>query len=212
MLDIPVLNTDGKEVGKVSIDAAHLGGKVRPRLLKQAIVMYQAALRVGTAATKSRSDVEGSTRKLYRQKGTGNARMGAIRTPVRRGGGCTFAKRKRDFSKRMPKRMRRLACRNALLARILSGDVVVMDNLQISKPQTRALASVLNGVGADRGCLLALDQRDDAVYRSSRTLPRTEVLPVADLNAYALLRRRKVVFTKAAFEALNQKLSADAKS
>lgn len=208
MLDIPVLNDTGKEVGKVAIDPAHLGGKVRPRLLKQAIVMYQAGQRVGTASTKGRSEVDGSTHKLYRQKGTGNARAGAIRTPVRRGGGCTFAKSARDFSKRMPKRMRRLACRNALLARILAGDVVVIEKLEFDKPQTGRLQSTLRGLGADRGCLLALAEPNTEIYKSGRGLPRTEVIPVSELNAYALLRRKKVVFTKAAFDVLNQNMAS----
>ncbi len=95
----------------MAIDEAHLGTRVRPKLLKQAIVMYQANRRQGSAAGKSRGMVQGSTRKIFRQKGTGNARMGAIRNPVRRGGGQTFFKRPRDFRQRMPKRMRRLAAR-----------------------------------------------------------------------------------------------------
>ncbi len=202
MLEIPVYSEAGAEVGKVAIDEAHLGGKVRPRLLKQAIVMYQANQRVGTATTKSRGMVKGSTRKLYRQKGTGNARAGNVRTPVRRGGGHTFAKKNRDFGKRMPKRMRRLACRNALLARIQASDVVVLENITMSEPRTGQLLKMLSAVGADRGCVLALDQPNDAVYKSGRGLPRTEVRMFGELNAYDLLRRKKVVFTKAAFEAM----------
>src|SRR5210317_1804219 len=109
MIDLAVYNTDGKEVDSLKVDEATLGGSVRYALLKQAVVMYHANKRVGTAANKSRSMVAGSSKKLFRQKGTGNARVGNIRTGKRKGGGVTFAKTKRDFSKSMPKKQRRLA-------------------------------------------------------------------------------------------------------
>src|SRR5210317_1597345 len=114
MIDLAVYNTDGQEVDSLKVDEAAFGGSVRHPLLKQAIVMYHANKRVGTAATNSRGMVAGSTRKIYRQKGTGNARMGTIRTPVRIGGGVAFAKKVRDFGKDMPKKQRRLACDSAL--------------------------------------------------------------------------------------------------
>ena len=107
MIDLSVYNTEGQEVDKLKVDEMLLGGEVRYALLKQAIVMYHANKRVGTAATKSRGMVAGSTRKLFRQKGTGNARVGNIRTGKRVGGGVTFAKTVRDFGKRMPKKQRR---------------------------------------------------------------------------------------------------------
>ena len=125
MIDVAVYNREGKEVETLQVDENLFGGIVRYPLLKQAIVMYHANKRVGTAATKSRGMVEGSTRKLYKQKGTGNARAGAVRTPVRVGGGHAFAKVARDFGKEMPKKQRRLACDSAILAKLQSGRVVV---------------------------------------------------------------------------------------
>lgn len=208
MLDVPVYTVEGKQIDKMPIDEAQLGGRVRAHLLKQAIVMYQANQRLGTAATKCRSMVEGSTRKLYRQKGTGNARMGAIRTPQRRGGGRAFAKRPRDFRLSMPKRMRRLACRNALLARILAKDVLIFDTLDFDRPQTARLRAAFEAVGAADGCLLALHEPHMAVIKSGRNLPKTDVRQVSDLNAFDLLRRKKVIFTKAAFESLSERLAA----
>ena len=127
MIDLAVYNTDGQEVESLKVDEAVFGGSVRYSLLKQAIVMYHANKRVGTAANKGRSMVSGSSRKLFRQKGTGNARVGNIRTGKRVGGGVTFAKESRDFSKRMPKRQRRLARDSAILAKLLSNNVVVVD-------------------------------------------------------------------------------------
>ncbi len=209
MLDVPVYSNEGLQVGKVAVDEAHLGGRVRPVLLKQVIVMYQANKRQGSSGTKSRGMVRGSTRKLYRQKGTGNARVGSARTPQRRGGGRAFPKCQRDYRKRMPKRMRRLACRNAVLAKLLSDDVVILDSLSMDQPRTGQLQSVLRAVGVDRSCVLALSEIDPIILKSGRNLPRTDVTVVSDLNAYGVLRRKKLVFTKAAFEVLSAKAARE---
>ena len=202
MVDVPVLSTKGEQVGQMSINDTHLGLRVRPQLLKQAVVMYLANRRQGSASTKSRGMVQGSTRKLYRQKGTGNARMGSNRTPQRRGGGRAFAKKSRDFSKRMPKRMRRLACKNAILAKILSNDVLILEELSFEHSRTRELRSVLSAVGAARGCVLALEAPDLTLYRAGRNIPKADIRPVVELNAYDVLSRKKLIFTKAAFESL----------
>lgn len=202
MLEVPVYTTEGKQTGQMGIEEDHLGSRVRPPLLKQAIVMYQANLRQGTAAGKSRGQVKGSTRKLYRQKGTGRARVGSARTPQRRGGGQAFAKTARDFRLRMPKRMRRLASLNAVLAKILAGDVLILDELSFSEPKTNKLKSILSAVGAQRGCVVALDAPDKVIYQSGTNLPKTDIRPVRELNAYDVLRRNKLIFTKPAFEAL----------
>jgi len=202
MLTIPLYNFSGERTGEVEIDPGALGSRVRPALLKQAIVAYEANQRLGSSATKSRSMVEGSTRKLYRQKGTGNARMGPIRTNVRRGGGVAFAKGAQNFTQAMPKKMRRLARDNAVLAKILSEDAVVVDDLAMSEPKTRRLAEFLGKVGAGAGCVVALGEPNENVYKSGRNLPKTEVRLFGDLHAYEVLRRRKLVLTRPAFEEL----------
>ena len=137
MIDVAVYNREGKEIETVQVDENVFGGKVRLPLLKQAIVMYHANKRVGTAATKSRGMVKGSTRKVFRQKGTGNARVGNARTGKRVGGGVTFAKVARDFSKDMPKKQRRLAKDSAILNKLKSGSVVVVDELNFDAPKTK---------------------------------------------------------------------------
>ena len=129
MLDIPVFDAQGEPSGSVQIDPQVLGGRVRPQLLKQAIVMYQANARQNTSATKSRGMVRGSTRKIYRQKGTGNARMGTRRTNIRRGGGVAFAKGAQDYSQSMNKKMRRLARNNAILAKVMRSDVLLVEDV-----------------------------------------------------------------------------------
>lgn len=202
MIDVPVYNEQGQQVDLVKLDEGQFGQHVRPALLKQAIVMYQANQRQGSAATKNRAQVEGSTRKIYRQKGTGRARMGAIRTPIRRGGGRTFAKEPRDFSKTMPKRMRRLARDNAILAKALSQDMVVIEGLQYDAPKTRRFASMLAAVGASGSCLVALEEHSETIWKSGRNIPKTDICQVRELNAYDILRRRKLVVTRQAFDAL----------
>ena len=118
MIELPVLNREGDEVDRIQVDELQFGGRFRGALLKQAIVMYHANKRQGNAVTKSRGMVTGSTRKLFRQKGTGRARMGTARTVIRRGGGVAFAKQNRDFRKRMPKKQRRLARDSAILEKM----------------------------------------------------------------------------------------------
>lgn len=201
MLEVPVYNESGQQVGTEQIDEALLGATVRLPLLKQAIVRYHANLRQGTVAQKTRGEVAGSTRKLYRQKGTGRARMGNLRTPVRRGGGNAFPRKPRDFSQDMPRKMRRLARFNAVLAKISSNDALIVDGLSFSEPKTKRLASLLKAVGADRGCVLATNGTDTLVYKSGRNIPRTEIMNVADLNAGVILTRRKLIFTREAFGA-----------
>jgi large subunit ribosomal protein L4 len=207
MIEIPVYRMDpqrgGTErIGAEQLDPALLGGEVRPKLLKQAVVMYQANARQNTVATKNRSKVEGSTRKLYRQKGTGNARMGAVRTNLRRGGGVTFCKGGQLYTQDLPKKMRRLARNNAILAKAESGDVVIVEGLTFEKPRTKMFATLLSAVGGERGCVVALGSFDHNTHLSGRNIPKTEVKPVRELNAYDILRRRKLIFTRDAFQSL----------
>lgn len=205
MIDIKVYNREGKELENLQVEESLFGEAVRPALLKQAIVMYHANKRVGTAATKSRSMVAGSTRKLYRQKGTGNARMGTIRTAIRTGGGVAFAKTTRDFGKSMPRKQRRLACDSALLAKMQSGNVVVVDELEFDAPQTNEFARILGNLKIDRSCLVTLPEQDVNVYKSARNIPKVNVMKVADLNAGDICNTQKMLFTKEAFTALLDK-------
>jgi large subunit ribosomal protein L4 len=201
MMELSVYNRSGQEVEKMSIDESVLGGAVRYALLKQAVVMYHANKRVGTAATKSRGMIAGSDKKLYRQKGTGNARMGNRRTPVRVGGGVAFAKIARDFGKRMPRKQRRLARDSAVLAKLRKDQVVVVDELPFDQPRTKDFVGVLKNLKIDRSCLVAVKEHDENVYKSARNVQKVSVLPVADLNAGDICLRQRVLFTKAALEA-----------
>jgi large subunit ribosomal protein L4 len=205
MIDLAVYNTDGKEVESLKVDEAAFGGSVRHPLLKQAIVMYHANKRVGTAATKSRGMVVGSGRKLFRQKGTGNARVGNSRTGKRVGGGVTFAKTAREFRQRMPKKQRRLARDSAILAKLLSSNVVVVDGLQIDKPKTRDVVNILSNLKIDRSCLVTIDSADASLVKSVNNIPKVAVLPVSQLNAGDICNHRKMLFTKEALLSVLEK-------
>ena len=207
MIDLAVYNRDGQEVDSLKVDESAFGSSVRYPLLKQAIVMYHANKRVGTSATKSRGMVTGSSRKLFRQKGTGRARVGNIRTGKRVGGGVTFAKGLRDFGKRMPKKQRRLARDSAILAKLLSNDVVVVDGLDFEKPHTADFVSVLSNLKilSKDSCLVTISDYDENLYKSAKNVPKVNVCPVAELNAADICNHRKMLITYEAFLSLLNK-------
>lgn len=204
MLTVKVYNEAGQEVGSEQIDEKLLGGEVNNQLLKQAAVMYHANQRQGTVAQKTRGEVEGSTRKIYKQKGTGRARMGPVRQPVRRGGGRAFPRKPRDFGKEMPKKMRRLARNNAVLAKIKSDNAIIVDGLNFGEPKTKRFASMLRAVKADAGCIFATRGVNANLFKSGRNIPKTRVLDVAELNAREILARRRLLFTRDAFAAFRE--------
>jgi large subunit ribosomal protein L4 len=205
MISLPVYNKEGREIDSLKVDESAFGGRVRFALLKQAIVMYHANKRVGTAATKNRALVEGSTRKIYAQKHTGNARAGTIRTAKRVGGGVTFAKVARDFSQRMPKKQRHLARDSAILSKLLSNNVVVVDQLKFEKPKTKDFAAILGNLKIDRSCLVVIGDHDDMLWRSARNIPKVSVQLAAESNAGDICKYTKLLFTKDAFLSLMNK-------
>src|SRR3954453_5119840 len=156
MIEIPIYNTDGKEIDKMQVDPAKLGGEVRRNLLKQAIVMYHANKRQGTVRTLARGEVAGSTRKMFRQKGTGNARTGGIRNPIKKGGGHAKQKRPKDWRQDMPRKARRLARDSAILSKIQSQDIRLIDAITLDQPKTKLVAQMFKALLIDRSCLLAL--------------------------------------------------------
>ena len=202
MLSVPIYDTEGHKVDTLKVDEALFGKTVNVALLKQAVVAYHANQRQGTAATKGRGEVEGSTRKLFRQKGTGNARRGNIRTNVLRGGGVAFAKKARDFRRKLSKKTRRAALRSAILAKMLGNDLLLIRGLAAEGPKTAFVAGVLRKLKIDRSCLLALAERDRNLYLSSRNIPNLTVRTAAELNAFEVATRQKMLMTTDAMKAL----------
>jgi len=210
MISLPIRNATGQDVGTYELDPAELAPGVNKQLLHDVVVMYDANRRVGTAKSKARGEVDGSTKKMYRQKGTGRARAGSRRSPVRRGGGHAFAKLPKDWSYRLPRKAVRLATRMALLSKFLDDEVTLLEELSLEEPKTKVVASVLKALGLDKeSCLLATEQHDAIVWKSSHNIASLQVLPVDDLNTYALLCQKRLLMTKAALDRLRQKPSQD---
>ncbi|MGD0139973.1 MAG: 50S ribosomal protein L4 [Tepidisphaeraceae bacterium] len=200
MIEVPVFDQTGQKVESVQVDEAKLGGTVRRNLLKQTLVAYHANKRQGTVRTLARGEVAGATRKVFRQKGTGNARTGGIRNPIKKGGGHAKQKRPKDWRQAIPKKVRRLARNSAILAKLQSSDIRVVTEIKLAEPKTKLMAQVYKALGIDRSCLLALNGRDEALERSARNLDRTTVTTVSQLNAWDILRNRTLLLTKAGLE------------
>ncbi len=200
MIEVPIYNQSGQQVDTLQLDEAKLGGEVKKELLKQALVMYHANRRQGTVRTLARGEVAGSTRKLFRQKGTGNARTGTIRNPVKKGGGHAKQKRPKDWRQAMPKKMRRAATQSAILSKIQSQDIKVLDAISLEQPKTKLMAQVYKALGIDRSCLLALPERNEQVERAARNIDRTTLTTVQQLNAWDILRNRTLLTTRQGLE------------
>jgi large subunit ribosomal protein L4 len=206
MATLPVFDRTGNEVGKYEIDPTTLAPRINRQLLHDAVVMYQANLRQGTHKTKTRAEVAGTTKKMYRQKGTGNARAGSRRSGVRRGGGHIFAIRPRDYSYRLPRKALQLATRMALAAKIRDSEVVLIDELKFAAPKTRDMAAILVALKlGGKSVLVATAGRDVNVFKSARNIDRVAVSPAAELNALSLLKTGRVLMTREALDAFRQR-------
>ena len=208
-MNIAVYDMSGKQVGSYEIDPAELAPRVSKQLLHDAVVMYQANQRQGTQKTKTRGEVAGSTRKLYKQKGTGNARAGARRSGTRRGGGHIFAKRPRDFGWRMPRKALQQAARMALASRIADEEVKLIDSLAVAEPKTAVVAGMLKKLGlGEKTVLVAPEKHDAAFWKSARNIDGVSVSPVGELNAWSILQPRSILMTRAAIDAFRASAAA----
>jgi large subunit ribosomal protein L4 len=220
-ITVPVVSKTGEQIGTVSIDPAEFGGKISKQLLHEAVLMYRANARAGTHSTLRRGEVAGSTKKLFRQKGTGNARAGTKRTNKRRGGGTAKGPKPRDYSYSLPKRAVRAATRMAVLSKFRDGEAVIVDELAFAAPKTKEMVGVLKAIKvgkktvqkgdtsvetdvtlADTTVLIGTAGYDLMVYKSGRNIEGLKVLPAAEFNAYAVLKHKRLVLTKAALEVL----------
>jgi len=209
MISLPVYDRTGAEVGKYKIDTAELAPEINKQLLHDVVVMYQASRRQGTQKTKSRGEVAGSTKKMYRQKGTGNARAGSRRSGIRRGGGHIHALQPRDYSYRLPRKAVQAATRMALRSKIDSGNMICVDQLAFSEPHTKDMVAVLAALKlAGESTLVATAGYDVNVYKSARNIDKVTVSPVAELNALAVLQPRRMLVTKEALDAICGKARA----
>ena len=202
-MDVPVYNMKGDSVGSMSIDEAILGGSLNPQLIKQAYVCYHANQRQGSARTKGRGEINGSTRKIYKQKGTGRARHGNNKAPQFRKGGHAHEKRRTrvDYHMSMPKKMRRKANLNALLAKLIDNEVKIVDSISFDKPSTKGMASLLGALGINRTVLLALPEGAVDARLSARNIDDASTCRSDQLTAWNMLNNRFVIIEKAELEA-----------
>jgi large subunit ribosomal protein L4 len=209
MTTLPVYDMSGAKIGDYEIDPESIAPKISKQLLHDVVVMYLANQRQGSNKTKTRGEVSGSTKKMYKQKGTGNARMGAKRTPVRRGGGHANARQPRSYYYRLPRKAVQAATRMAIAAKISAGSVVVVDRFAMDAPKTKTLALALKAIGLEgQTKTLATNGLDRNLYLSGRNIEGLTISPVSDLNALVVLRPRKLVLTKEALDWLKSRASA----
>jgi len=213
MVSLPVFNKSGVEVGKYEIDPDALAPKISQQLLHDVVVMYQASARQGTHRTKDRSDVAGTTKKMYRQKGTGNARAGSRRAPQRRGGYHVFALRPRDYGYRLPRKAVQAATRMAIARKLRSEDVVVIDELAFSEPKTKDMAGILKALKlGGKTTIVTTAALDQNVFRSARNIDKVTVSHVGELNALSVLQPRKMLITRAALDVIKERAAANPRS
>ncbi|MFG0307025.1 MAG: 50S ribosomal protein L4 [Phycisphaerales bacterium JB040] len=204
-MDVPVYNMQGQEVGAMPIDEVALGETVNPVLIKQAYVMYHANTRQGSARTKNRGAVAFSGKKIYKQKGTGRARHGDKKVGLMRKGGHGHSKKKtrEDFRLTMPKKMRRKANRNALLAKLVDSEVKVIDGLTLDAPRTRAMVDFLKSLGIEKSALLALSpdsEKSKNARLSARNIDGVSMCRADQLTAFEMLNSRHLVIDRADLE------------
>ncbi|NLM25738.1 MAG: 50S ribosomal protein L4 [Firmicutes bacterium] len=207
MPKVAVFNQEGKQVGDIELNDAIFGVEVNEGLLHQVVVNQQANRRQGTVATKNRALVRGGGRKPWRQKGTGRARVGSIRSPLWVGGGVVFGPTPRNHSYRMPKKARRAALKSALSAKVRDGKFIVVDNLNLNEPKTKEMVAILNALNASKKPLVVLADWDRNIELAARNIPNTLLAKSVGLNVYDVLNHEQLVITQDAVAKLEEVLA-----
>jgi len=202
MAEIPLFSKDGKSAGTVSVDEKLFGDKVKKKLLHQVILIHEANQREGNAHTKTRGEVEGSTKKPWPQKHTGMARSGTKRSPIWRHGGIVFGPRTREYRMIITDSMRRAALDSALLGKIKDKEVSVIEAVDFPKPRTKDMARLMKAIGFKRSILFAIPKHSPSLWLSARNLQDLSVRPVGELNAYDVVKHKDLLLTKEALETL----------
>lgn len=203
-LQATVHGVNGKSIGKITLPAELFAAKINKQLLVQAIRVYSANQRAGSAKTKTRGEVEGSTRKIYRQKGTGRARHGAIRAPIFVGGGITFGPKPRNYSLKLSKKMKRIALASALTSQFQKGAVHIVDGLEKLEPKTKNMVKAIAQLGESRSTLLVIVPRVQNLIRATRNIDGIEIIQANTIHPYAVLSHPSLVFMKQAIPILKE--------
>lgn len=206
MTKVAVLSQTGSSVGEIELNEAIFGIEPNEAVLFDAVIAQRASLRQGNHKVKNRSEVAGGGRKPWRQKGTGRARQGSIRSPQWRGGGVVFGPTPRSYSFKMPKKVRRLALKSALSTKVAEESFVVLDALTLAAPKTKDFTQVLKDLSIEKKALFVTADLDENVALSARNIPGVTVITAAGVNVLDLLGNDKVVFTKSAVEKIEEVL------
>lgn len=194
-MQLPVHNLSGEVVDQIEVSDYVFGIPFNNAVVHQAVVSQLANARQGTAASKTRGKVAGSSRKLFAQKHTGNARAGSIKSPLRRGGGIVFGPQPRDYHQSLPKKMRRLAIRCVLSAKAKDGDLVTMQELSLAEPKTKKMAVILAALGVDSTALIVTHQPENNLVKATRNIGGIEIMPADLMNVLDLLNHKKLIIT-----------------
>lgn len=200
-----IVNTSAKKVGDIELKDELFAVEVQPSILHDVVCMQRANRRQGTASTKTRGEVAGSGAKPWRQKGTGRARAGTRKSPIWRGGGTTFGPKPRDYSYKLPKKVRRLALRMALSARFGEGNLIVLDEFDMPEIKTKEFVKVMDNFDFDN-CLIVTGEDNKTVQLSARNAVGYKVLPVAGLNVYDILKYSKLMLVQSTLAQLEERL------
>jgi len=203
-MEVTVYNKDGKKLKELKIADDVFGVEANPALVHQALLMHLANKRQGTVQAKTRGEVVGSTRKLFRQKHTGRARRGSAKSPLLHGGGVAFGPRPRSFNQRMPKKMRRLAIKCALSAKVAEGQLILINKFDFSEPKTKQMMQILDALKVESTALIATPEVDINVVKSSQNIDGIKTTPAALLNVGDLLSYRTLIMTVDAVQKVEQ--------
>src|SRR4030067_2360585 len=202
-MEIPVYSKEGEKIDNLQLDDKKVGGPIRKKLLRDAVIMYEANKRQGTASTKTKGEVAGGGRKPWTQKHTGRARAGSIRSPLWKGGGVSHGPKPRDYSFAIPKKARRLALYTALSAKAGDNELIVIDDLNFDIPKTKQMVGILKALKIDNSsCLIVVSRANETVWKSARNIPYIKIMTSAELNAYEVLGPNKVLLTKEALSSI----------
>jgi len=204
-MKLTVKDINGKDSGELQVKFPLVEGGKGTQAVHDVVVAYQANQRMGTASTKTMGDVAGTGKKPWRQKGTGRARAGSFASPLWRGGGVVFGPKPRDFGKKVGRKTKQLALRKALTERLNAGDVVVVDELKLDSPKTKGFTDVLKAFDVNGTALVVAPAIEQNLRLATRNLQRVELTTADDLNTYQVLRSDKLLFTRSAFEKLEER-------
>ncbi|MBP2002634.1 large subunit ribosomal protein L4 [Paenibacillus shirakamiensis] len=207
MPKVTVFNVSGAQVGEVELNDSVFGIEPNVHVLHDAVVMQRASLRQGTHKVKGRSEVRGGGRKPWKQKGTGRARQGSIRSPQWVGGGVVFGPTPRSYAFKLPKKVRRLAIKSALSAKVIDNDIIVLDQLSFETPKTKEFAAILNNLKVERKALIVASSYDDKVALSARNLPGVKFVAADGINVLDVLTYDKLIITKEAVQKVEEVLA-----